>query len=154
MIFKISFGFDTDTEQILDLKVIREGDVEEHINTTEIPLENTTLSLHPTVLKDLAVKNNDRLAVLFEHSAGRTTAKLVNPKLHPVVGDGSRVTNKFTIVIKGGNLKKLKALGDVFHSLKLERGMVELIPALTVNEDELQNIDNLEVYNEDTIDNY
>lgn len=136
MIFKVSFDFDVESQQVLDLKVVRDGEVEHQVNTTEIRLAGTTLQLHQAVLKDLGVRNNDRLAVVFEYDNGEIIATLVNPKLHPVVGDGSRVTNKFTIVVKGSNLNKLKAMGGeyaIFHSLKLERGVVKLIPTGVVS---------------------
>lgn len=126
MNFKVSFGIDTDTEEIFDFKIIKENSDGPHIMECDpVTFNNTTLQLNSEILKALGIKTtNEKIAFVFEMNE----PKLINPRIHPVPTDGSRISKKFTISVRGKNKDKLTALGSDFGIKKVERGRLILLP--------------------------
>lgn len=128
--FKVSFGIDTDTEEIFDFKIIKEGsdNIPTRLECDALTFNNTTLTLNSEVLKALGIKTtNEKVALIIDMKG----IQLINPRIHPVPTDGSRISKKFSISVRGKN-KDVMSPYSTFDAIKMERGIVKLEPLESV----------------------
>lgn len=126
MIYNISFSFDDTVQQVMDLKVTSDGISEGPVRNELIELKGSALQITPEALKDLsAIRQGSRIAISIEPG---NVVKLINPKLYPIASEGSILSKKWTLSVRGKNKEKLEALGSKFKTQRLEAGVVLLIP--------------------------
>lgn len=127
MNYRISFEFDSVSEEVYDVKVTKiVGEYDEPLVNATATVEGSTLVMSVEIMKALGIRStNEKVVFLIEEGE----AHLINPKLLLTSKEGSRISKKIAITLKGSNFAFINK-HPKYTAVKLERGRVKLIPDL------------------------